>query len=413
MDFYLPLFYTVSMASEENFFTVSQLNNLIKNMLEDSFPSIQLKGEISNFKNNSSGHLYFALKDSESQISAVMFRGRASTLKFTPKDGMLVLVTGSVSVYPPQGRYQIIITSMVQAGLGEIMEMLEERKKKLAAEGLFDSSRKKILPYFPKTVGVITSPTGAALRDILQIVRRRNSKVSVTVLPAMVQGEGASFTIERMIRIANEYNLCDVLIVGRGGGSLEDLLPFSDENVVRAIADSRIPTISAVGHEIDWALSDFAADVRAPTPSAAAEIAVPVQQEIEVSIQNMKNDLYDTMLRKIQNLRMLLKTFTPENMELQLRHIEQPLLNRYENARSGLEENIRRFIQEKRQRIQNRITVLESCNPQTIFNRGYSMVRDSVTGKIIRSPKDTEIGHSILITPANGKIQATVTEYKD
>ena len=169
------------MDRDDSFLTVSQLNSLIKNMLEGSFPSIQLRGEISNFKNNSSGHLYFALKDPESQISAVMFRGRASTLNFTPKDGMLVLVTGSVSVYPPQGRYQIIVTSMVQAGLGAIMEMLEERKKKLAAEGLFDSSRKKILPLFPKTVGVVTSPTGAALRDILQIIRRRNSKVSVTV----------------------------------------------------------------------------------------------------------------------------------------------------------------------------------------------------------------------------------------
>ncbi|MBO7639375.1 MAG: exodeoxyribonuclease VII large subunit, partial [Treponema sp.] len=184
------------MAVEDNFLTVSQLNNLIKNMLEGSFSSIQLKGEISNFKNNSSGHLYFALKDADSQISAVMFRGRASTLRFAPKDGMLVLVTGSVSVYPPQGRYQIIVTSMVQAGLGEIMEMIEKRKKKLAAEGLFDSSRKRILPFFPQTVGVVTSPTGAAIRDILRIAVRRNPKVSLTILPAMVQGQGASQTIE-------------------------------------------------------------------------------------------------------------------------------------------------------------------------------------------------------------------------
>ena len=171
MDFSWAVIYTVFMANEDKFLTVSQLNALIKNMLEGSFPSIQLKGEISNFKSNSSGHLYFALKDSNSQISGVMFRGRASTLNFKPKDGMLVLGTGSVSVYPPQGRYQIIVTSMVQAGLGAIMEMLEERKKKLAAEGLFDSSRKKVLPFFPGTVGVVTSPTGAAIRDILQIIQ--------------------------------------------------------------------------------------------------------------------------------------------------------------------------------------------------------------------------------------------------
>lgn len=412
MVFSLAVIYTVFMPVEDNFLTVSQLNNLIKNMLEGSFSSIQLKGEISNFKNNSSGHLYFALKDADSQISAVMFRGRASTLRFAPKDGMLVLVTGSVSVYPPQGRYQIIVTSMVQAGLGEIMEMIEKRKKKLAAEGLFDSSRKRILPFFPQTVGVVTSPTGAAIRDILRIAVRRNPKVSVTILPAMVQGQGASQTIERMIKIANEYRLCDVLIVGRGGGSLEDLLPFSDENVVRAIAESEIPTISAVGHDIDWALSDFAADVRAPTPSAAAELAIPVQQDIEVHIQNMRNELFNTMQNKIHSLRMLLKTFTPENMELQLRHIEQPLLNRYEKARSELEEGIRDLIQEKRRKIQNCTVILESCNPQTIFNRGYSMVRDGVTGKVIRSPKDTEIGHSISITPARGQITASVTELK-
>ena len=412
MVFSLAVIYTVFMPVEDNFLTVSQLNNLIKNMLEGSFSSIQLKGEISNFKNNSSGHLYFALKDADSQISAVMFRGRASTLRFAPKDGMLVLVTGSVSVYPPQGRYQIIVTSMVQAGLGEIMEMIEKRKKKLAAEGLFDSSRKRILPFFPQTVGVVTSPTGAAIRDILRIAVRRNPKVSVTILPAMVQGQGASQTIERMIKIANEYRLCDVLIVGRGGGSLEDLLPFSDENVVRAIAESEIPTISAVGHDIDWALSDFAADVRAPTPSAAAELAIPVQQDIEVHIQNMRNELFNTMQNKIHSLRMLLKTFTPENMELQLRHIEQPLLNRYEKARSELDEGIRDLIQEKRRKIQNCTVILESCNPQTIFNRGYSMVRDGVTGKVIRSPEDTEIGHSISITPARGQITASVTELK-
>ena len=258
-------------SKKDNALTVSQLTELIKTMLESSFQNIILKGEISNYKPSSSGHLYFSLKDSDSQISAVMFRGAASALNFIPKDGMLVQVRGKITVYGPRGNYQIQVSSMIEAGAGNIMEMIEMRKRKLAAEGLFDSARKRTVPFFPKTVGVVTSPNGAALRDILNIRRRRNDKVSVIVFPAIVQGENAADTIEYMIKVANKYNMCDVLIVGRGGGSLEDLLPFSEEKVVRAIAKSKIPVISAVGHEIDWALSDFAADVRAPTPSAAAE----------------------------------------------------------------------------------------------------------------------------------------------
>ena len=223
-------------SKKDNALTVSQLTELIKTMLESSFQNIILKGEISNYKPSSSGHLYFSLKDSDSQISAVMFRGAASALNFIPKDGMLVQVRGKITVYGPRGNYQIQVSSMIEAGAGNIMEMIEMRKRKLAAEGLFDSARKRTVPFFPKTVGVVTSPNGAALRDILNIRRRRNDKVSVIVFPAIVQGENAADTIEYMIKVANEYNMCDVLIVGRGGGSLEDLLPFSEEKVVRAIA---------------------------------------------------------------------------------------------------------------------------------------------------------------------------------
>ena len=245
---------------KDNSLTVTQLTNLIKNMLENSFQNILLKGEISNFKPSSAGHLYFSLKDADAQISAVMFRGSASNLTFQPKDGTMVQARGKISVYAPRGNYQLIIISMEKAGTGNIMEMIEQRKRKLAAEGLFDSARKRTLPYFPKTVGIVTSPGGAALRDILNIRKRRNDKVEIIVLPSLVQGDTAAPTIVNMIQIANRHKLCDVLIVGRGGGSLEDLLPFSEESVVRAIAASEIPVVSAVGHEIDWALSDFAAD---------------------------------------------------------------------------------------------------------------------------------------------------------
>lgn len=390
--------------------SVSQLTGLIKTMLEGSFSNISLKGEISNFRPNASGHLYFSLKDSDAQISAVMFRGRAASLDFTPKDGTLVVVKGSVSVYAPRGNYQIIITSMTKAGAGDILEMIEQRKRQFAQEGLFDSSRKKNIPFFPGTVGIVTSPTGAALRDILQIVRRRNDKVSIVILPALVQGEEAAPSITRMIKIANTYSLCDVLIVGRGGGSLEDLLPFSEECVVRAIANSDIPVVSAVGHEIDWALSDFAADLRASTPSAAAELTVPEKRSVTESIQSAVTDLKTEIDKRIKNMKLLLKTFTPESMELQFRNIELPVLNRFDTVQKQLEQNMQTYIEEKRRKIAQCTQILENCNPQTIFDRGYSMVCDAETGRVIRNASDTAFGKKLLIRPSKGSIYAEVTK---
>lgn len=390
--------------------SVSQLTGLIKTMLEGSFSNISLKGEISNFRPNASGHLYFSLKDSDSQISAVMFRGRAASLDFTPKDGTLVVVKGSVSVYAPRGNYQIIITSMTKAGAGDILEMIEQRKRQFTQEGLFDSSRKKNIPFFPGTVGIVTSPTGAALRDILQIVRRRNDKVSIVILPALVQGEEAAPSITRMIKIANTYSLCDVLIVGRGGGSLEDLLPFSEECVVRAIANSDIPVVSAVGHEIDWALSDFAADLRASTPSAAAELTVPEKRSVTESIQSAVTDLKTEIDKRIKNMKLLLKTFTPESMELQFRNIELPVLNRFDTVQKQLEQNMQSYIEEKRRKIAQCTQILENCNPQTIFDRGYSMVCDAETGRVIRNASDTAFGKKLLIRPSKGSIYAEVTK---
>ncbi|MDD7013614.1 MAG: exodeoxyribonuclease VII large subunit [Treponema sp.] len=394
--------------SQDKVLTVSQVTGLIKNLLEGSFPSIVLKGEISNFRPNPTGHLYFVLKDSDSQINAVMFRGNASYLNFTPKDGMTVQAKGRITVYPQRGNYQIQITSMTKAGIGDIMEIIEERKRRLAQEGLFAQERKKSLPLFPKTVGVVTSPTGAALRDILNITKRRNPKVSVIVFPAIVQGDSAAPTVENMIKIANKYNMCDVLIVGRGGGSLEDLLPFSDEKVVRAVAESHIPVISAVGHDIDWALSDFAADVRAPTPSAAAELAVPVLTEVKEGLNSYKQEFYQAVEKRISSLRLMLKTFTPENMELQLRTIQQPYLARWENARQALIDSIQSFLEDKKIRMEKAVQTLENCNPQNVFARGYSMVTDSATGKIVRCPEDAAKGSVLKITPAKGEIFATV-----
>ena len=394
---------------ENMVFSVSQITDLIKEILETSFHSIIIEGEISNWRPSAAGHIYFTLKDNNAQIKAVIFRGAAMKLNFRPKDGDKVRCTGNLSVYAPQGNYQIIVNTMEIAGAGNILQMLEERKRKLAVEGLFDDSRKKPLPVFPKTIGVVTSPTGAAIRDILNVTKRRNPGMNIIVLPAIVQGEGAAQTICKMIEIANFYELCDVLIVGRGGGSLEDLLPFSEESVVRAVAASKIPTISAVGHEIDWALCDYSADRRAPTPSAAAEMAVPLLADIQQNIASYKDNFYNIIKQKTEKTRLMVKAFNPESLEVRFRNIQQPLLNRFATARENLPKNIQDKIRDLRVRLQTSRTVLENASPQTIFDRGYSMVCDE-NGNIIRSQKQVAEGSKISITPAEGTFHAVVAK---
>ena len=386
-------------------FSVSQITDLIKEILETSFRTIIIEGEISNWRPSAAGHIYFTLKDNSAQIKAVIFRGAAMKLNFRPKDGDKVRCTGSLSVYAPQGNYQIIVNTMEIAGAGNILQMLEERKRKLAAEGLFDEARKKPLPLMPKTIGVVTSPTGAAIRDILNVTKRRNPGMNIIVLPAIVQGDGAAQTICKMIEIANFYELCDILIVGRGGGSLEDLLPFSEESVVRAVAASKIPIISAVGHEIDWALCDYSADRRAPTPSAAAEMAVPLLADIQQNLSAYKDNFYNIIQQKTKNARLLVRSFNPESLEVRFRNIQQPLLNRFASARENLQKNLQDKIRDLRVRLQSSVTILENASPQTIFDRGYSMVTDS-EGKVIRDAATVKAGDKLVITPAKGKITA-------
>jgi exodeoxyribonuclease VII large subunit len=294
--------------------TVSELTELIRCRLEEHFSSVVVEGELSNCRPASSGHLYFSLKDAGAKIDAVMFRNRLRFLNFEPKDGMLLRVRGSLSVYAPRGSYSIVCEEMELAGSGDILAMLEKRKQRLAAEGLFDESRKRPLPRFPKTVGVVSSPTGAAIRDILNILGRRAAGVKIVILPASVQGADAAPIIARRIEQANQWKLADVLIVGRGGGSLEDLLPFSEESVVRAVAESEIPVISAVGHEIDWALCDFAADLRAPTPSAAAELVSGEYAAVLSNIQNITEIFTASIKARIEKARLLLRPFNIEDL---------------------------------------------------------------------------------------------------
>ena len=396
--------------SGDKVFSVSEINSLLKDMLESSFPQICIEGEISNYRPNSSGHLYFTLKDEASQISAVMFRSAAAHIDFVPKDGTKVQCTGRLTVYPARGNYQILITRMTVSGEGAILKMIEERKRRLAAEGLFDEAKKRPLPPFPQTIGIITSPTGAALRDILQIMRRRNKCVSAIVFPSLVQGDGAAESIVHQIKNANNLKKCDVLIVGRGGGSLEDLLPFSDESVVRAIADSNIPVISAVGHEIDWALSDFAADKRAPTPSAAAELTVPQLSDILNTLLFYKNELHQNIDARVKHAKLTIQSFSPDNLELKFRSIEQPLLQRFDYMKDEIYDGMVQKIRDARILVENLRLILENANPQSIFERGYSMVRDKNTMQIIRDGKQVAIGSEIEIMPAKGKIIARVEE---
>lgn len=390
----------------EHIYSIQEITGVIKTLFDRQFGSLKLTGEISNYRPSSTGHLYFTLKDEKAAIQAVMFKGKAWTLGFEPKDGVQVVVSGTLSVYEQRGTYQIMIDKMELAGEGVLLRLLEERKQKLAAEGLFDQERKRPLPFFPRQIAVITSPTGAALRDILTILGRRNKKVSVTILPAPVQGNEAAAILVRQLEIANRYKLGDIIIIGRGGGSLEDILPFSNEDVVRAVAASKIPVISAVGHEIDWALSDFAADIRAPTPSAAAELAVPVLEDITADIERCKQELIHTVIASLEKIRLTIKSFSPESLEMRFRRIEQPMLMRLDDAK----ENILFFMQERLSSEKHKLALLaktiESANPQDILQRGYAIVQDKKTGTIIRNAAAVEAEQQLTIVLHTGSFAA-------
>ena len=387
--------------------TVSELTEQIRSNLEGSFSYVCVEGEVSNCKPASSGHLYFSLKDSGAKIDAIMFKNKLRTINFEPKDGMLMRVRGSLSVYAPRGSYSIVCEEMEIAGAGEILAMLEKRKQKLAAEGLFDEEKKRPLPRFPAAVGVVSSPTGAALRDILNILARRAPGIKVIILPAPVQGDEAASLIAARIKQANQWHLADVLIVGRGGGSLEDLLPFSDEEVVRAVAKSKIPTVSAVGHEIDWALCDFSADLRAPTPSAAAELVSENYFAVRDFIQNTAEDFMSVMRTRLERAKLLLKPFDPQDMEYRFRSILQPRLIRLDDAKEALITAVSDKCTVIRKRIELSAAVLETASPLAVMERGFSVVTNS-SGKIIKSSDNVKSGDKIFIRPLKGKIDAVV-----
>ncbi|MCX7775302.1 MAG: exodeoxyribonuclease VII large subunit [Spirochaetaceae bacterium] len=388
--------------------SVSELTARIRDDLESAFPDVLVEGELSNCKTAASGHFYFSLKDSDAVLLGVMFRRDLLGLTFQPKDGMKVRARGSISVYAARGQYQLIARLMVKAGQGDILAELEERKRRLAAEGLFDTSRKRPLPFFPQRIGVVTSPTGAAVRDIIRVLHRRNPKAHIIILPTLVQGNESTACIAARIRQANQWKLADVLIVGRGGGSLEDLLPFSDEEVVRAIAASEIPVISAVGHETDWSLSDFAADVRAPTPSAAAEMACADLGLVEREISQFSMLMVENMRRALSGIRERLARNSPRFLGQQLEQRVFIASQRFDLAAETMRRAMNDRLVQQRHRLELATMALHLADPSAILSRGYSIVR-TANGALVRSSDQLARGTHLHITFAEGAAEASVT----
>ena len=391
--------------------TVSELTSLVKATLEGSFYNLTVEGEISGFRPASTGHWYFSLKDSGAVISAAMWRSNIRKVGFIPKDGQRVIVKGNLSVYDQRGTYQIICSSIEPFGEGDILAMLEQRKRHYAQLGYFDESLKKPIPKHPSRVAVITSPTGAALQDILQITGRRSPSMDIIILPAVVQGSEAAQSVAARIMEVNEFLLADVIIVGRGGGSIEDLLPFSEPAVIEAIHQSDIPVISAVGHEIDWALSDYVADLRAPTPSAAAELVCQSAVDQMAEVERYRVSMKENMASRIAAIRLRVNAFSRENARAQLENRLAHNRMRLDFAMSSLGREVQALVAGKRARVELLKHKLEAMSPLAILDRGYGVL--TAGGKTLRSVKQVKVGDVMEIRLCDGRLSACVKEVKD
>ena len=394
--------------------TITQLNEYIRSRMDaDPFlGGIAVRGEISNYKLYPSGHHYFTLKDEGAALKCVMFKSSAQRLRFRPENGMKIIAMGKVSVYPRDGVYQLSCTALAMDGIGDLYAAFEQLKGKLAKEGLFDPSHKKPLPQYPGTIGIITSSAGAAVHDMLRILRKRYPLTNVRLLPVRVQGAEAPGEIAAAIRYANHYKLADLLIVGRGGGSIEDLWAFNDERVAYAIYESAIPVISAVGHEPDVTISDYVADLRAATPSNAAELAVPDQQALRQTLDSFSNVMANALGRQIKASRQHLKVLSesqslksPTGYLEQRRKNLQLLRNRMISAQNAsLARNKQRYIAN--------ISKLDAMSPLKVLTRGYSMAQTE-DGTLLRSVSQVELGQRISVSLSDGRISATVMEREE
>jgi exodeoxyribonuclease VII large subunit len=446
-----------ALFAERHILTVSELNERIKDILEVEFFTLHVQGEISNYKRHQSGHWYFTLKDSESQLRAVHFKQWNRLMRFEPENGLEVRIRGRLSVYEPRGEYQIIVETMEPVGVGALQLAFEQQVKRLAAEGLFDDARKRKLPMLPRRVGIVTSPVGAALRDMLQILERRNRGIDVIIAPVRVQGASAGREIADAIRLLNTYaknrgNEIDVLIVGRGGGSTEDLWAFNEEHVARAIFESEIPIVSAVGHETDFTVADFVADMRAPTPSAAAEMVAAESSDLNTRIEGLKTSLrrvigYDLLRRRatlrdliesrgfaetarsviahsarirtvesqivnalLENLRSARSRLDGLQRRLDATDFRAPLLSkasRLKTADDRIERAIHRLIERKRHRLVVGAGKLDMLSPLAVLGRGYVLVKDE-NGRLVSRAAPLSEGQNLILRFEDGSVPCQV-----
>ncbi len=395
---------------EEKIYSVSSLNKYIKMLFEqDTFLNfITIKGEITNFKAHYTGHLYFTLKDEFSAIKCVMFKSQAAFLNFTPEDGMKVVIRGQVSVFERDGTYQIYCKSMKQEGLGDLYLAYEKLKEKLCKEGLFDEEIKKKIPFLPSRVGVITSKTGAVIRDIINVSTRRYNKVNLVIYPAAVQGVNVPETVIKGIETFNKLNNVDVIIIARGGGSFEDLFGFNDEGIARAIFKSNIPIVSAVGHETDFTICDFVADLRAPTPSAAAELVYPEYSEIIKKILMSKGRIINSM----NNYILRKKEFVTRLKSMKLEKVPLDIINKYhmtiDNIMTRSQSKLRLLLEHNKSKCQSAIAKIDALSPLKTLSRGYSVVQSKENNKVIKSIKDLKKDDKLNLILQDGTVDVVV-----
>jgi exodeoxyribonuclease VII large subunit len=391
-------------------FTVTAITRMIKSALEEMYPDIWIEGEISGYIHHSSGHRYFSLKDQNAVLKCAMWRSVGAYLKFEPENGQKILCRGDITVYEKGGQYQLSCKEILPVGIGPLELAFRQLHEKLSKEGLFDEDRKRALPEFPTTIGIVTSPTGAAIRDIVQIATRRNDTVQLIIYPAAVQGTGAEETIAAGIRYFNTREDIDLIICGRGGGSLEDLWPFNTEITVRAIVDSRIPVVSAVGHEIDITLSDLASDLRAPTPSAAAELAVWSKQEFK---ERINGEVY----LQTQRLQSMVKHARQELNSLLKRPVFERPLDLVNQRRQYVDQLTRlttisgkNLFERHKNNLSLIMSRLDTLSPLKTLARGYSVTRDAKSGKVVTSIKNLSVGTQTETTVTDGRFRSTINE---
>ena len=389
--------------------SVKQLNLYVKDLIDrDGYlNNVYVKGEVSNFKRHYTGHLYFTLKDDESLIKCVMFKSYTSNLKFEPKDGMQVLILGTCAVYERDGVYQIYVKGMEEDGVGDLYKQFEELKQKLSEKGLFDESKKKKIPMFPKSIGVVTSMTGAVIKDIINVTTRRFPKVNIKLYPAAVQGAGAEKNICEGIQYFNNAKNVDVIIIARGGGSLEDLWPFNEEMTAYAIYDSELPVISAVGHETDFTIADFVADLRAPTPSAAGELAVPEYEELIWKLQNYNHRLSLALNKKVENAKEKLNSLKKSKVlqnPISMLDSQKMLVD---SLNKQLENGIKEILNQKKLELAYKGTALDNLSPLKTLSRGYSLVLDK-DDKVVKSAQNLKKNDQIKIKMNDGDVEAKV-----